>query len=102
MSEPSEAVPVVHPTLKQFKSALDSKKVGRALMETFDRWRNNPGKCAEGSELKAAADALWERFQTDMGGKPAAPSTAAQNPTPKPTDKKFGRDSRDMMGRGRR
>ena len=82
MTEPTE---ISHPSLKQFKSALDSKKVGRALMEGFERWRVNPEKCAPESELKAAADALWERFQTEMGGKPAPPSTAAHNPTPKPS-----------------
>lgn len=68
MSEMSETNEVSHPSLKQFKSALDQRKVGRALMETFDRWRNNPEKCAPGSDLKAACDALWERFQTEMGG----------------------------------
>jgi hypothetical protein len=64
-------------------------------METFDRWRSNPQKCAPESDLKAAADALWARFQAEMGGKPAAPSTAAQNPTPKPSDtRKHGRGDR--------
>ena len=97
MPEPNE---VSHPSLKQFKSALDSRKVGRALTDTFDRWRNNPQKCAPDSDLKAAADALWARFQTEMGGQPSAPSFAAQNPTPKPSDaRKSGRGQRDG-GRG--
>jgi hypothetical protein len=94
----TEANEVSHPTLKQFKSALDGRKVGRALMETFDRWRNNPGKCAPESELKAAADALWARFQTEMGGKPSPPAATAQNPVPKPAEKprrrNFDRDQR--------
>ena len=83
-----ESNEVAHPTLKQFKTALDGRKVGRALTETFDRWRSNPEKCATGSDLKAAADALWARFQTEMGGQPSAPSAAARNPTPKPMDKR--------------
>jgi hypothetical protein len=96
MSEPNE---VSHPTLKQFKSALDSRKVGRALSETFDRWRSNPAKCAPESELKAAADALWGRYQTEMGGQPSAPSSAGQNPTPKPTERPHGRGSDRRGGR---
>jgi hypothetical protein len=99
MSEPNE---VSHPSLKQFKSALDRKKVDRALMETFDRWRNNPAKCAPESDLKAAVDALWARFQTEMGGKPSAPSTAQRNSTPKPSEKKkFDRGPGQGRGPGR-
>ncbi len=100
MSE-TESNEVSHPSLKQFKSALDGRKVGRALMETFDRWRSNPEKCAPESDLKAAADSLWARFQTEMGGQPAAPSTAGQNPTPKPAPKDTRRQGRGQGFGGR-
>ena len=49
-----------HPSIKQFRQALQASAVTPDKEKQFDKWRNGP-KC--NGELKEAADALWANYQ---------------------------------------
>ena len=74
---------VEHPNLTQFERALAARSVTSVQAQSFDSWRNNPNKCAPGSDLKLAADELWQRFVKEMGGEPAKPKVQATDARPK-------------------
>lgn len=59
-----------HPNLKQFKAKIDNQQMTLADETAFDKWRSNARKCEPGSELKKAADAIWNEYQA-KGGLPA-------------------------------
>lgn len=56
-----------HPCITNFRRKMEKNTLTLVEAESFDRWRNNPVKCAPGSDVKAAADALWSEFQQRGG-----------------------------------
>ncbi len=52
-----------HPNLIHFEREMNKREVTARKRDDFDAWRNNPKKCPPGSDLKKAADALWDRYQ---------------------------------------
>ncbi len=83
-----------HPTLDQFRRALQDRKVGAAKKDAFNKWRNNATKCPPGTPLKDAADELWRQFEA-LGEAANAPTrTEAQRTSPSPR----GRSSRPSRG----
>jgi len=61
MSDPS-----THPEIIKFTKYLAAGRVEKHHADLFDRWRQGP-KCNAVPELRAAADALWDRLQAAGG-----------------------------------
>ncbi|MBZ0153769.1 MAG: hypothetical protein K8J09_19755 [Planctomycetes bacterium] len=64
---------VKHPQLDNFRRLIDSRSVAKTQADAFNTWRRG-AKCAEGTPLRAAADALWARYE-------ALPEEARRGPS---------------------